>query len=85
MYSLTEHLILRLNAERFAKPSWKNLMIPNEVKITDQEIERIVNILKDVALISIFSKVGGGRAVPSAIENLALLRADIILPPLIER
>lgn len=59
-------------------------MIPKEVKITDDEIKRIVNILKDVSLLSVSSKTGSGRAA-AVIQNLALLRADIILPPLYER
>lgn len=59
-------------------------MVPKEVKITDDELERIVNILKDVSLLSVSSKTGSGRAA-AVIQNLALLRTDIILPPLYER
>ena len=53
-------------------------------KITDMEIEKFVTILKDVTLFSMYSKSGSYQAA-SAIQNLAVLRADLVLPDLLDR
>ena len=73
----------RLNIERFKKKSWLTI-VPDHVKITDAEIERFVNIVKDVTLLSVYSKSGSFQAA-SAMQNLSLLRADLILPSLLDR
>jgi len=83
LHAFSDHLIQRLHTERFKEQSWLS-KIPENYKITDEEIERIVVMVKDIALISVFSKSGSVRAA-SAIQNLSLLRPDLILPSLIER
>lgn len=83
LHSLTVHLVKRLHNERFAKPSWINEVMESH-KITDAEIEKFVMIVKDVTLFSMYSKSGSFQAA-SAIQNIALLRADLILPSLLDR
>lgn len=73
----------RLNHERFHKPSWTTF-VPEHVRINDEEIKRFVTIVKDVALLSVFSKTGSMQAA-SILQNLALLRADLVLPSLLDR
>jgi len=80
---LTELFITRINRERFRKPSWF-FDIPEEYKITDVEICRYVNIVKDVALLAMFSKSGSLQAAMT-LQNLALLRADLVIPQLLQR
>ena len=58
--------------------------VPEHVRITDTEIEEFVMIVKDVALLAIFNKSGSHQAA-SVLQNLALLRADLVLPPLLDR
>ena len=83
MNALTEKFVTRLNHERFHKPSWM-VDIPEELRITDAEIERYVNIIKEVALLSVYSKQGSLQAALT-LQNLALLRADLVIPQLLQR
>ena len=83
MSSLTDKFVTRLNSERFHEESWL-VDIPNESKITDAEIERYVNIIKEVALLSVYSKQGSLQAALT-LQNLALLRADLVIPQLLQR
>ena len=74
---------MRLNHERYRKPSW-TVDIPEGLKITDAEIERYVNVVKEVALLSVYSKQGSLQAALT-LQNLALLRADLVIPQLLQR
>lgn len=73
----------RLHSERHAKENWFT-KTPDHVKITDNEIFRFANMLKDVALLSVYSKSGSLQAA-AVMQNLALLRPDLVLPSLLER
>ena len=80
---LCDHLINRLHKERYHKDTWITT-IPDHAKISDQEIERFVMIVKDVSLLSVYSKSGSYQAA-SCIQSLSLLRPDLVLPSLLER
>ncbi|XP_047137768.2 proteasome activator complex subunit 4A isoform X1 [Hydra vulgaris] len=83
VHTLAQHFVQRLHIERYAKPNWQN-QIRDEFKITDKDIERFVLMLKDICLLSMYSKSGSGSAAVT-LQNLALLRADIVLPSVIDR
>lgn len=83
LHSLTVHFVKRLHNERFAKYSWIN-EVQQSHKVTDLEIEKFILIVKDVTLFSMYSKSGSYQAA-SAIQNLALLRPDLILPELLDK
>ena len=57
---------------------------PESARLKDSDIERFVMILKPVAMLAVYSKTGSFDAAAS-LQNLALIRPDLILPPLIER
>lgn len=83
MNALTDKFVARLNRERFDKQSWM-VDIPEETRITDTEIERYVTIIKEVALLSVYSKQGSIQAALT-LQNLALLRPDLVIPQLLQR
>lgn len=83
MNALTDKFVARLNRERFAKQCWM-VDIPEETRITDAEIEHYVNIIKEVALLSVYSKQGSIQAALT-LQNLALLRPDLVIPQLLQR
>ena len=57
---------------------------PEHARLKDSDVERFVVILKPVAMLAVYSKTGSFDAAAS-LQNLALIRPDLILPPLIER
>lgn len=80
---LTENFVKRLHRERYRKPNWMS-KTPENARLKDSDIERFVLILKPVAMLAVYSKTGSFDAAAS-LQNLALIRPDLILPPLIER
>eukprot|EP00794_Sanderia_malayensis_P017775 gene17775-19551_t len=80
---LTENLTKRLHRERYRKQLWLS-KIPESAKLSDAEVEELVEIIKPVAMLSIFCKSGVSEAA-SVVQNLALIRPDMILPVLVNR
>ena len=54
------------------------------MRLTNDEIERFVLIVKDVTFLSMYGQLDN-TAAASIMQNLALLRSDLIIPPLLER
>lgn len=81
--SIIDQFVRRLHSERHAKENWFT-KTPDHVKITDNEIFIFANMLKDVALLSVYSKSGSLQAA-AVMQNLALLRPDLVLSSLLER
>ena len=80
---LTENFIKRLHRERYRKPNWTS-KTPEHAKLKDSEIERFVMILKPVAMLAMYSKSGSFDAA-ATLQNLSLLRPELVLAPLVER
>ncbi len=80
---LTENLVKRIHRERYRKPLWYS-NIPESAKWTDAEIEQLVAIIKPVAMLSVFCKAGVSDAA-TAIQNLTLIKPEMILPDLLDR
>lgn len=69
--------------ERHKKPTWEK-EIPKHYKLTDEHIERFVNIMKPSLEYAVFSKEGS-QDVSLALQYLAALRADIVCPIVLEK
>lgn len=69
--------------ERFPKNSWET-PIPEESKLKDEELTAFVECLKPAVMLAVFNK-GGSFDAAGALQNLALIRPDIVLPALLDK
>jgi len=69
--------------ENSQKQEWSRKGKDSSVFLQDEEIDEFVLILKDVVLTAIFSKTHFNDAIKT-FQYLCFLRADIMLPPLME-
>ncbi|XP_076463728.1 proteasome activator complex subunit 4B-like [Babylonia areolata] len=74
-------VVKRLCRERYKKPSWVT-PVPDSHKLQNEEITQFVETLKPEVFTAMFGK---WASQDSAIRNLASLRAEIIVPPLLEK
>ncbi|KAL8607379.1 hypothetical protein ACOMHN_024404 [Nucella lapillus] len=74
-------VVKRLHRERYRKPSWVT-PIPDSHKLGEEEITQFVETLKPEVFTAMF---GRWVSQDTAIRNLAALRAEIIVPPLLEK
>lgn len=74
-------VVKRLYRERYRKPSWVT-PVPDSHKLQDAEITQFVETLKPEVFTAMFGK---GLSQDAAIRSLAALRAEIIVPPLLEK
>ena len=70
-------------SERFKKLTWET-PVPDSKKLTEEDIDKFVESMKNVAMQAVFSKVGCTDA-SIALQHLATLRPKIIISGLIER
>ena len=71
------------NRERYKPSSWET-PIPQSAHLTDADITSFVKSLLPIVLVAMFSK--GLRAdVAIAFQHLAVLRPEIVIPPLLEQ
>ena len=71
----------------FARERYKKTWlppIPDKQKLTNEEITEFVESMKPIVLLAMFSKTGSHDSA-AAIKNLAVLRPEIIIPPLLDR
>ena len=68
--------------ERHKPDSWE-LKIPDTARITDEEITSFVENIKPVILLAMFSKKNTHEVV-HAFRQLAMLRPELIIPPLLD-
>lgn len=78
---LPADLIDRLHREQYAKPSWNNT-IPPEAKLNDQTITLFVEALIPSVTHSIY---GSMHEVTTALQNLSLIRPQIIVPIILDK
>ena len=69
--------------ERFPKNSWETA-IPVEAKLTDEELTAFVECLKPAVMLAVFNKSGSFDAA-GALQNLALIKPDVVLPTLLDK
>lgn len=78
---LVRYFYKRISSERYRESHWRQV-IPEHAKVTDQQIERFIMIVREIAFLLIFRN---DEDVDGIFHNLAWIRADLILPELLER
>jgi hypothetical protein len=63
------------------KPNWKN-KVPDSHKLRNEDITRLVEMMKPEVYTAMFGKYVSQDA---SLRNLAALRAEVIMPPLLEK
>lgn len=77
------YFVQRVYVERHKKNTWQYSMVDN-YKLTEEQIDRFVNIMKPSIDLAIFSRLGY-QNVSSAVQYLATLRPNIICPIVLEK
>ncbi|MGH0134628.1 UNVERIFIED_CONTAM: hypothetical protein FKN15_023543 [Acipenser sinensis] len=80
---LPASVVRRLHRERYKKQTWLT-PVPDSHKLTDQDITDFVESMKQPVLLAMFSKTGSLDAA-QALQNLALMRPELVIPPLLEK
>ncbi|KAB1266874.1 Proteasome activator complex subunit 4 [Camelus dromedarius] len=80
---LPNSVVRRLHRERYKKPSWLT-PVPDSHKLTDQDVTDFVQCIIQPVLLAMFSKTGSLEAA-QALQNLALMRPEMVIPPVLER
>lgn len=80
---LPASVVRRLHRERYKKPCWIT-PIPSSHRLTDDNITEFVESMKQPVLMAIFSKTGSMDAA-QALQNLALMRPELVIPPVLEK
>nr|XP_055026346.1 proteasome activator complex subunit 4A [Misgurnus anguillicaudatus] len=80
---LPASVVKRLHRERFRTPTWLT-PIPQSHLLSEQDITDFVESMKQPVLLAMFSKTGSLDAA-QALQNLALLRPELVIPPVLEK
>lgn len=80
---LPASVVRRLHRERYRKPSWLT-PIPESHKLTEDDITEFVKSMMQPVLLAMFSKTGSLDAA-QALQNLALMRPELVIPPVLEK
>lgn len=80
---LPQLFIERVARERYNQQFWEN-PIPEEHKLTDEDILKFVECLKPIAMQTMFSSMASNDQT-SMVQSLALLCPSVMIPPIIER
>ncbi|XP_044171551.1 proteasome activator complex subunit 4-like [Acropora millepora] len=83
LYNLPKEMIKRLHREKFPKKSWET-PIPEEFKLTDDELTSFVECIKPAVMLAVFNKTGSFDAA-GALQNLSLIKPDVVLPTLLDK
>ncbi|KAG5878460.1 hypothetical protein JTB14_022783 [Gonioctena quinquepunctata] len=81
--NLSYYFIQRVHNERYKTPSWES-QLPDHFKLTDDDIDRFVNILKPCIEQAMFNRMGL-QDTSLALQYLASLRPNIIIPMTLEK
>ncbi|CAL1599788.1 unnamed protein product [Knipowitschia caucasica] len=80
---LPASVVRRVHRERHAAPGWITL-VPASKRLTDEDLRAFSHSLLGAALLAMFSKTGSTDAA-YALQNLALLTPELIIPPVLEK
>lgn len=80
---LPASVVRRLHRERYKKPTWLT-PIPDSHKLTEEDITDFVESMMQPVLLAMFSKTGSLDAA-QALQNLALMRPELVIPPVLEK
>ncbi|TRY59018.1 hypothetical protein DNTS_012403 [Danionella cerebrum] len=76
-------VVHRLYRERQQKPNWMP-PVPTSHKLTDQDVTDFVESMKQPVLMAMFSKTGCMDAA-QALHQLAMMRPELVIPPVLEK
>uniref|UniRef100_A0A8C1X8K8 Proteasome activator subunit 4a n=1 Tax=Cyprinus carpio TaxID=7962 RepID=A0A8C1X8K8_CYPCA len=76
-------VVKRLHRERYRMPTWLT-PVPQSHLLSEQDITDFVESMKQPVLLAMFSKTGSLDAA-QALQNLALLRPELVIPPVLEK
>ena len=82
LFKLPATFISRIHRERYKKPSWRT-PIPDTHRLTENDINQFVDSMRNVVMISMFSRFGSAEAA-QALQSLSLLRPEKVIPPVLE-
>lgn len=80
---LPASVVRRLHRERYRKPTWQT-PVPDSHKLTEEDITIFVESMIQPVLLAMFSKTGSLDAA-QALQNLALMRPELVIPPVLEK
>lgn len=80
---LPASVVRRLHRERYRKPTWQT-PVPDSHKLTEDDITVFVESMMQPVLLAMFSKTGSLDAA-QALQNLALMRPELVIPPVLEK
>lgn len=80
---LPASVVRRLHRERYRKPTWQT-PVPDSHKLTEEDITVFVESMMQPVLLAMFSKTGSLDAA-QALQNLALMRPELVIPPVLEK
>lgn len=80
---LPASVVRRLHRERYRKPTWQT-PVPESHKLTEEDITVFVESMMQPVLLAMFSKTGSLDAA-QALQNLALMRPELVIPPVLEK
>ncbi|EFN87710.1 proteasome activator complex subunit 4B [Harpegnathos saltator] len=83
LIKLPYHFIVRLHKERYDKPTWET-PIPDNYKLTDNDVDAFVKSMLPLAMTAMFSKFGVNDAC-HALQHLAAMRPNLVIPDMLER
>ncbi|KAJ8396071.1 hypothetical protein AAFF_G00026030 [Aldrovandia affinis] len=76
-------VVRRLHRERYQSRTWLPA-VPESHRLTDQDVADFVESMRQPVLLAMFSKTGSLDAA-QALQNLALMRPELIIPPVLEK
>ena len=79
----THNVYLSCTRERYRKPTWEPA-VPSESCLTEHDIDRFVQSVLPAMRLAVFSRIGMLETA-TAIQCLALVRPEWVLPELMER
>ena len=83
LFKLPASFVSRIYRERYKKPSWRT-PIPEQYKLTEENINEFVDSIVNVVMISMFSRFGSAESA-TALQSLSLLRPEKVIPPVLEK
>ena len=84
LHLLTKVFVRRIHRERRTDDKEWDIAIPDTHTLTDNEITAFVKSAMPILLVAMFSKLGPQEA-KTAFQQLAALRPELVVPPLLER
>ena len=79
---LPQTVVKRLHRERWRK-SWEPKP-PESHRLSDDDVSRFVKTMIPIISVAMFSKTGSHDAA-SAFQQLAVLRPELVIPPLLDK